>query len=85
MLIRQRLYPPPLFFPVHFPKLEGHPQHSGSRSIQKRSITAFLRSSAKLGAAEALKKQHLPTLKELKAVLLTEEHIISPHVSSGFF
>lgn len=83
--MRQYLYPPPLFFPVHFPKLEGYPQHSGSRSIQKRSIAAFLRSSARFSAARALRKRHLPIAKKLKVVLLPEEHIVPPYVSSGFF
>lgn len=85
MLIRQCLYPPPLFFPVHFPELEGYPQRSGSRSIQKRSISAFLRSSAKFSAARALRQQHLPILKKLKVVLLPEEHVIPYCISSGFF
>lgn len=60
-------------------------QGSGSRSIQRRSITAFFRSSANFSEARALTEQHLPTLRKLKVVLLPEEHAVPPDVSSVFF
>lgn len=41
-------------------------QGSGSRSIQRRSITAFFQSAANFSVARALTEQRLPTLRKVK-------------------